>query len=80
MSKLLLALGLVAALSAPAAAGRLDIDPSLLNNPSQLEEVPAAETGLTADRSVQAPDDADGRSAGVEAPYSHGTLFGPNSR
>lgn len=76
MSKLLLAMGVLAALAAPAAAGgRLDANPAILINPSQLEQVPAAETGLTATRAAQAFDVAANDSA-----FDHGTLFGPDSR
>lgn len=81
MNKLLLALGVFATLAAPAVAGgRLDANPSILINPSQIARVPAAETGLTATRAAQVRDDVNGRPAEVEDPFDHGDLFGPDSR
>jgi len=81
MTKLLLALGILATLAAPAAAGgRLDANPSILINPSQLEQVPAPEAGLTATRSAQTSGEARDDATRSDDPFNHGTLFGPNSR
>lgn len=71
MSKLLIAVGLVAALSAPAAAGRLDVDLSAADGAAQIEQ------GVTiaGTRSV-APEQ--GQDTGAAERNSN--LFGANSR
>ncbi|HEV7255365.1 MAG TPA: hypothetical protein VGN97_19960 [Mesorhizobium sp.] len=71
MSKILLALGLVAALAAPASAGRLDVDPAQLANPSQSSQTaPAVDVTVTRSISGDTAGDRD----------VNRNLFGPNSR
>ncbi|HEV7252085.1 MAG TPA: hypothetical protein VGN97_03170 [Mesorhizobium sp.] len=71
MSKLLIALGLVAALSAPAAAGRLDVDLNAADGVAQIEQG----INITGTRSI-APEQGQDTSAAER----NSSLFGANSR
>jgi ribonuclease PH len=70
MNKLLLTLGVLAALSAPAAAGRLDVDLSRTDDATQ-----QADVNVTASKAIDA-----GQINSDTDPFGHGTLFGANSR
>lgn len=74
MSKILLALGVVAALAAPAAAGRPDVDPAQLANPSQLSQTAPA-VDVTVTRSISGDE-----VGAADRLAENAKLFGPDSR
>ena len=78
MTKLLLTLGLLASFAVPATAGRLDVDPPMLANPSQLNHNPA-EASVSVTRQIEASDRQNTREENND-PFNHGDLFGANSR
>ena len=80
MNKLLLTLGVLAALAAPAAAGRLDVDLSRADGSSQGPQTSTFDTSVDATRSIASGQNGNGGSTVEADTFDHGDLFGADSR